>query len=104
MKGKDLMIANLACCTPEHTLHQAAEMMVRRDCGEIAIVGTVENLKTDWRDHRPRYCVACSGHGKKPNANERARRDVKPSITETPDLYSALALESKRSEITDETT
>jgi CBS domain-containing protein len=45
VKGKDLMIANLACCTPEHTLHQAAEMMVRRDCGEIAIVETVENLK-----------------------------------------------------------
>ena len=39
------MIANLAWCTPEHTLHQAAEMMVRHDCGEIAIVETVENLK-----------------------------------------------------------
>ena len=45
MKGKDLMIANLACCTPEHTVQQAAEMMVRHDCGEIAIVETVENLK-----------------------------------------------------------
>ena len=39
------MIANLACCTPEHTLRQAAEMMVRHDCGEIAIVESVENLK-----------------------------------------------------------
>ena len=40
-----MMIANLACCTPEHTVQQAAEMMVRHDRGEIAIVETVENLK-----------------------------------------------------------
>ena len=45
MKGKDIMIANLACCTPEHTVRQAAEMMVRHDCGQIAIVENVENLK-----------------------------------------------------------
>jgi len=45
MKGKDIMIANFACCTPEHTVRQAAEMMVRHDCGEIAIVESVENLK-----------------------------------------------------------
>jgi CBS domain-containing protein len=45
VKGKDMMIANLACCTPEQTVRQAAEMMLRHDCGEIAIVETVENLK-----------------------------------------------------------
>jgi len=38
VKGKDIMIAN-------HAVQQAAEMMVRRDCGEIAIVESVENLK-----------------------------------------------------------
>jgi CBS domain-containing protein len=43
--NKDMMIANLVCCTPEQTVRQAAEMMVRRDCGEIAIVENVENLK-----------------------------------------------------------
>jgi CBS domain-containing protein len=36
VKGKDMMIANFACCTPEHTVRQAAEMMGRHDCGEIA--------------------------------------------------------------------
>jgi len=45
VKDKDMMIANLVCCTPEHTVRQAAEMMVRHDCGEIAIVESVENLK-----------------------------------------------------------
>jgi CBS domain-containing protein len=45
VKRKDMMVANLACCTPEHTVQQAAEMMVRHDCGEIAIVESLENLK-----------------------------------------------------------
>jgi CBS domain-containing protein len=38
------MIANLACGTPEHTVRQAAQIMGRHDCGEIAIVERV-NLK-----------------------------------------------------------
>lgn len=45
VEGKDMMIAKLACCALEHTVQQAAEMMVRHGCGEIAIVETVENLK-----------------------------------------------------------
>ena len=45
MKDRDIMIANVACCTLEHTVRQAAEMMIRHDCGEIAIVESVENLK-----------------------------------------------------------
>jgi len=39
------MIGNFACCTPEHTVRQAAEIMARHDCGEIAIVESVETLK-----------------------------------------------------------
>lgn len=39
------MIAYLACCTPEHTVQEAAEMMVRHDCGEIAIVENDDELK-----------------------------------------------------------
>ena len=38
------MIAHFACCTPEHTVQEAAEMMARNDCGEIAIVEKGENL------------------------------------------------------------
>jgi CBS domain-containing protein len=45
VKEKDIMLANVAYCTPEHTVRQAADMMVRHDCGEIAIVESVENLK-----------------------------------------------------------
>jgi CBS domain-containing protein len=45
VKDKDITIANFACCTPEDTVRRAAEMMVRHDCGEIAIVEDMENLK-----------------------------------------------------------
>jgi len=40
-----MMIANLVCCTREHTVRQAAEMMVRHVFGELAIFESVENLK-----------------------------------------------------------
>jgi CBS domain-containing protein len=44
-QGKEIMIADLTCCTPQHTVREAAEMMVRHDCGEIAIVESRESLK-----------------------------------------------------------
>jgi len=86
VKGKDLMIANLACCTPEHTVQQAAEIMVRHDCGEIAIVETVENLKpvgviTDrdiaWRVVATR---------KSPTKTSVRDAVFEPSVTGTPNL------------------
>jgi CBS domain-containing protein len=40
-----MMITDLACCTPETTVQQAAEMMARHECGEIAIVENNENLR-----------------------------------------------------------
>ncbi len=39
------MSANCPYCTPEHNVQQAAEMMAKHDCGEIAVVETDENLK-----------------------------------------------------------
>ena len=44
-QGKDIMIADLACCTLGHSVREAAEMMARHDCGEIAVVENEENLK-----------------------------------------------------------
>jgi CBS domain-containing protein len=40
-----MMIGNLICCTSQHTVQQAAEMMLKHDCGEIAIVENEEDLK-----------------------------------------------------------
>jgi CBS domain-containing protein len=39
------MIADLPCCTPEHTVREAAEIMARHDCGEVAIVEDHEKMK-----------------------------------------------------------
>jgi FOG: CBS domain len=44
-QAKDIMTANFPCCTPEHNVQHAAEMMAKHDCGEIAIVETEESLK-----------------------------------------------------------
>jgi len=91
-----MMIANLVCCTPEHTVRQAAEMMVRHDCREIAIVENVENLKPIGVITRPRHCLACSGRRQKPSANERARCYVESSVTVASEpFYGASELNSK---------
>ena len=39
------MIGDVACCTPEETVRDAAQLMSKHDCGEIAIVESGENLK-----------------------------------------------------------
>ena len=44
-KAKDIMSANPACCTREHNVQQAAEMMVKDDCGEIPVVESKDNPK-----------------------------------------------------------
>jgi CBS domain-containing protein len=44
-QAKDIMRVNFPCCTPEDNVQQAAEMMAKHECGEIAVVETEENLK-----------------------------------------------------------
>jgi CBS domain-containing protein len=39
------MSANFPYCTSENNVQQAAEMMAKHDCGELAIVEPEENLK-----------------------------------------------------------
>ena len=43
--AKDIMSPSFPFCTPEHNVQQAAEIMARHECGEIAVVETEENLK-----------------------------------------------------------
>jgi CBS domain-containing protein len=38
MKAKELMTTNPACCTPETTAQQAAQLMEENDCGCIPVV------------------------------------------------------------------
>ena len=42
MQVKDVMTADPACCIPETTLHEVAQMMIDNDCGEIPVVENEE--------------------------------------------------------------
>lgn len=41
----DIMTKNPACCTPEMDLVEAAQLMVKHDCGEIPVVYSKRNKK-----------------------------------------------------------
>jgi CBS domain-containing protein len=45
MQVKDVMRVNLACCTPEKTLRDAARLMSRCDCGAIPVVSAEDGRK-----------------------------------------------------------
>jgi CBS domain-containing protein len=38
MKARDIMTADPACCTPEQTAREAAQLMRERDCGCAPVV------------------------------------------------------------------
>jgi CBS domain-containing protein len=44
-KNNNLISADLACCTAEQNVREAAEIMVKYDCGQIAVVESKDNLK-----------------------------------------------------------
>ena len=59
MEAKNVMTSNPACCNPSTRVREAANLMVKNDCGEIPVVddsGTLVGVITD-RDIACR-CVA----------------------------------------------
>lgn len=42
---RDIMTADLACCTPENDLHDVAQLMVRYDCGAVPVVEDYESRR-----------------------------------------------------------
>ena len=82
MEAKNVMTSNPACCNPSTRVREAANLMVKNDCGEIPVVddsGTLVGVITD-RDIASR-CVA---DGK---SSDTSVEDVMTSspITVTPD-------------------
>ena len=45
MKVNEIMTKNPACCTQQHSLQEAAKLMVDNDCGCIPVVDSVETKK-----------------------------------------------------------
>ena len=81
MKIKEIMTPSPACCTPETSLREVAEMFVDHDCGAIPVVDSVDTRRpigivTD-RD------IACRAVAKGLNALELTARDCmsSPSVT-----------------------
>jgi len=44
-QAKDIMTTNPACCTPENSVEEAAQMMVKHDCGEIPVAESKDHPK-----------------------------------------------------------
>lgn len=45
MRVKDVMTADVACCTPDTPLQETARLMVERDCGAIPVVADQQSKK-----------------------------------------------------------
>jgi CBS domain-containing protein len=84
-QAKDIMTTNPACCMPENSVQEAAQMMVKHDCGEIPVVETKDNPKpigviTD-RDITCRVVAA----GKNPSQTRVRDAMSSPPVTVKPE-------------------
>ncbi len=81
MKIREVMTPNPACCTPDTSLREVAEMFVEYDCGAVPVVDNKESMRTlgivTDRD------IACRAIAKGANALELAARDCmsSPGVT-----------------------
>ncbi len=99
MKIREAMTPNPACCTPETSLREVAEMFVEHDCGAVPVVDNKESMRplgivTD-RD------IACRAIARGINALELKARECMSSppvtVREAESLDSAItAMEENR--------
>jgi CBS domain-containing protein len=66
MKAKDLMTSDPACCTPDTSLQQVAQMMVKHDCGCIPVVESKPGLKPVGVVTDRDICLRTVGQGRNP--------------------------------------
>jgi CBS domain-containing protein len=84
MTVRDIMTADPACCAPETSLYEVAQMMAECDCGEIPVCdpqGAPVGVVTD-RD------IVCRLVAKGQNPAELSARDCMstPVVTATPEM------------------
>lgn len=85
MRVRELMTSNPACCTPESTLPEVAQMMETHDCGLIPVVDSLTGMRpvgtvTD-RDIAIRS-VAAGGNPREMKASEIMTTDVATVVPE----------------------
>ena len=83
---ENIMTKNPACCTPEMSLQQVAELMVKYDCGEIPVIDSfaekrIAGVITD-RD----ICCRTIAKGLNPLKMNTADVMTFPAITVTTDM------------------
>ncbi|HTI05709.1 MAG TPA: CBS domain-containing protein [Gemmatimonadales bacterium] len=78
MKARELMTSEPACCTPEQTLQQAAQLMRKHDCGCIPVVeNTATNRLVGVVTDRDITC-RCTAAGHTPDTAVRAAMSRDP--------------------------
>jgi CBS domain-containing protein len=66
MKVKDIMTTSPACCTPETSLQETAQLMVEHDCGCVPVVENKENMKPVGTITDRDICCRTVAEGKNP--------------------------------------
>jgi CBS domain-containing protein len=78
MNARELMTAQPACCTPEDTIQQAAQLMRDHDCGCIPVVEDVESRRLVGVITDRDITCQCTAEGKGPKTR------VKDAMTPNP--------------------
>lgn len=78
MRISDFMTRDPACCVPEATAREAAELMRDNDCGAIPVVENMDNRKLVGMVTDRDLAVRGLAEGKGPDATVRALMSVEP--------------------------
>jgi CBS domain-containing protein len=73
MDIRSVMTPNPACCSPDTSLQDVAQMMMNNDCGQIPVVD--QNRQPLGGDHRPGHRGTCRRSGDGSLERHRRRSD-----------------------------
>ena len=84
MKAEEIMTRNPACCTPESTAQEAAQLMVENDCGCLPVVEDMETERLVGVVTDRDLAARCLAEGKGADTQVRELMSDNPSCC-TPD-------------------
>ena len=83
MRVRDIMSKDVAFCSPDTTLNEVAQMMVRNDCGEIPVVN-ISHAPIGVVTDRDIVCRVVA-KGDNPTVTQAGDAMTSPAVTITPD-------------------
>jgi CBS domain-containing protein len=90
MNARELMTAQPACCTPEDTIQQAAQLMRDHDCGCIPVVEDVESKRLVGVITDRDITCHCTAEGKGPKTRVKDAMTPDPSFCRPEDDVEAV--------------